>query len=191
VEKAAARAEIKRRLGRLTPRDRTEKSARALNLLVGVQEYRAAHCVLLFASLPDEIDTLPIIRRALSDGKRVILPRCVMRTRQLVLCPISDVDRDLAIGTLGIREPIGDGTVATAEIDFAVIPARAYDEEGNRLGRGAGFYDRLLGDPSFRAIRCGLAYEEQVLVGLPCEAHDRPVEIIVTDRKVRRIRQAC
>jgi len=187
MEKKEARQEVRRRLERLTASERAARSARALARLVALDEYRSARTVLLFASLPDELDTLPIIRRALADGKRVALPRSDAPARQLRLCPVADMERDLAPGTYGILEPTGSGAVPRGEIDFALIPARAYDEHGNRLGRGAGFYDRLLADPSFRAARCGLAYEEQMLADLPHDPHDQAVQIVVTDRKLRRL----
>jgi 5-formyltetrahydrofolate cyclo-ligase len=187
MEKKEARAEVQRRVARLTGPERAEKSARAFRLLSELPEFRAARTVLLFVSIPDEIDTLPIIRRALANGKTVVLPRCEMKTHRLLLYSISSVERDLVPGPYGIPEPTGNMAVPPAQIDFVLVPARAYDGHGNRLGRGAGFYDRFLADPALKATPCGIAYEEQVLPHVPHDPHDLPVRIIVTDREVRRI----
>jgi 5-formyltetrahydrofolate cyclo-ligase len=62
----------------------------------------------------------------------------------------------------------------------------AYDRQGGRLGRGGGYYDRFLGQPGLRAVRCGLAFAEQVVDELPTAPHDQPVDIVVTDQEVLR-----
>lgn len=186
MEKKAARAEIRRRIQHLTAEERAEKSRRASALLRSLPEFQRARCVLLFVSLPDEVDTVPLIHQALSDSKAVVLPRCEPAERRLALCAVRDFSRDLAPGALGIQEPVGYNTVQPGAIDLAIIPGRAFDERGQRLGRGAGYYDRLLADADFRAVRCGLVFEEQVLPAVPTDAHDEPVDIIVTDRAIRR-----
>ena len=96
-------------------------------------------------------------------------------------CVVRDLERDLAPGAYGILEPTGTEVVGPGGVDLVLVPARGFDREGNRLGRGAGFYDRYMSQPSFRATRCGIAFAAQVLPRVPCEAHDLPVEVLITE----------
>jgi len=184
MEKKEARTEIKRRLKSLTNEERKTKSEKALELLVSLEEFRTARVLLLFVSMDDEIDTLPTILHALNNNKQVILPKCRMEDHELILCPVNSID-DLAPGAYGILEPTTNASIAASELDFILLPARAFDEQGNRLGRGAGFYDRLLSDCSLNATLCGIAYEEQILPSVPNDSHDKRVDIVVTDHRVR------
>jgi 5-formyltetrahydrofolate cyclo-ligase len=93
---------------------------------------------------------------------------------------------DLAPGVFGILEPAGNETVEPGSIDFLLVPARGFDRQGNRLGRGGGYYDRYMSHPDFRATRCGVAYSAQVLDAIPHDAHDLPVHILVTESGVLR-----
>ena len=91
----------------------------------------------------------------------------------------------LALGAFHIEEPQGDDTVDPDSIELMVIPAVAYDRNGNRLGRGKGFYDRLLA--STKARKVGIAYDFQLVDEIPAEPHDVPVDIVITEtRFIRR-----
>lgn len=185
MEKAQAREHIKRAVSALSTGERAEKSDRIRDALLKLPEFAGAKVVMLFASMPDEVDTLPIISAALEAGKTVALPKVLSRTREMIACPITDLDEDTSAGVFGILEP----TAAAADvctIDFCLVPARAFDRLGRRLGRGAGYYDRFMADPTFRATRCGIAFTEQILEAVPCQPHDLPVHIIVTDAEVIR-----
>ena len=189
MEKAAARREIKRRLRNLTPRQRHEASERIRQNLAALPEYQRAATVMLFVALPDEIETLPIIRDALAAGKRVVLPKVDTRHHTMEAHLIEDPDRDLAPGAMGILEPRDCPTVPHDQVDLVVVPARGFDRQGNRLGRGAGYYDRYMSRPGFRAVRCGVAHSLQVLDHLPHDPHDLPVDILVTEQGAMRFRR--
>lgn len=186
MEKTEARSEVKRRIDALSPGQRIEKSRRIATQLLRTPEFTAARVVMLFASMPDEADTRPIIDASLAAGKTVLLPRVDPKTRQMAACPIKDVATDTAPSTYGILEPVGSICVAAAAIDFCLVPARAFDRSGGRLGRGAGYYDRFMADHAFRAFRCGIAFQEQIIDAVPHEAHDLPVQMIVTDSEIIR-----
>ena len=180
MEKAEARREIKRRIAALSAAERRAKSLRISERLAADPHFSSARVVMLFASMPDEADTLPIIKAALAAGKTVVLPKVNEQTRDMAACPIEDVAADTASGTYGILEPHSD-PVDVSAIDFCLVPARAFDRAGARLGRGAGYYDRFMADPQFRAFRCGIAFHEQVLDEVPRDSHDLPVQLIITD----------
>ena len=91
---------------------------------------------------------------------------------------------DLAVGQFGILEPKpGISQLAARDpIDVALVPGLAFDETGNRLGRGMGYFDRLL--PGIGGTKIALAYDFQILKGIPAEAHDACVDFIVTEIRV-------
>jgi 5-formyltetrahydrofolate cyclo-ligase len=88
----------------------------------------------------------------------------------------------LALGAFQIEEPQGDDTVDIAKIEMIVVPAIAYDRRGNRVGRGKGYYDRLLA--STKATKVGVGYDFQLLdEEIPAEPHDVAVDMVITDRR--------
>lgn len=184
MEKAEARKEVRRRIAALSPAERAAKARRIKERLLRVPEFAAAKVVMLFASMPDEADTRPIIEAALKAGKTVVLPRVNEATRDMAACRVKDLTADTAAGSYGIREPLGAAAVAVSAIDFCLLPARAFDRQGRRLGRGAGYYDRFMASPGFRAFRCGIAFHAQIMEAVPHDEHDIPVQMIVTDEEL-------
>jgi len=181
VEKAQAREEIARRLARLTPAQRREASERIRRFVAELPELRRAKTVLMFLSIADEVDTFPIISDALAAGKAIAVPKVDRRRKTMNAVALRDLASDLVPGVFGILEPRGSEVVAPGEIDFVLVPARGYDREGNRIGRGGGYYDRYMSHPDFHATRCGIAFSAQVLDAVPHAAHDLPVEVLVTE----------
>ncbi|NQT20022.1 MAG: 5-formyltetrahydrofolate cyclo-ligase [Planctomycetes bacterium] len=186
MEKAQAREHIRRAVTALSAAGRAEKSRRISDALLKLPEFAGAKVVMLFASMADEADTLPIIRAALEAGKTVVLPKVLQQTREMIACPITNVDDDMHAGGYGILEPTSNTPADVGTIDFCLVPARAFDRLGGRLGRGAGYYDRFMADPAFRAVRCGIAFGEQILETVPSQPHDLPVHVILTDTEVIR-----
>ena len=141
---------------------------------------------MFFVSFGSEIDTLPAIRSALAAGKRVAAPRADPQARALEPCEIRNPGTDLALGAHNIREPRAHcRPVPLEEIVVIIVPAAAWGEDGYRVGYGGGYYDRfLLQVPS--AIRIGLGLEVQVVPEAPHGEHDLPVDVLVTDKGVRR-----
>jgi 5-formyltetrahydrofolate cyclo-ligase len=165
---------------KLSPRQRAAKSREIEERLFSLPEFKSARMVMFFASFRSEVDTGPMIRRALTFGKRVVLPKVM--GAELALHEIADLDADVAPGVWGIPEPIESRPVMLEEIDLIVVPGAAYDEQGNRRGYGAGFYDKLR--PAFRKTTVALAFELQILPNVPADMHDVPVKKIVTDRRI-------
>lgn len=120
-----------------------------------------------------------MVRRALAFGKRVALPK-VAGTR-LELFEISNYDTDVSPGAWGIPEPREPRPVGPGEIDLIIVPGAAFDCRGNRLGYGAGFYDKLLA--TFTGTTVALAFEAQIVAMVPADLHDIPVGVIVTEKR--------
>ena len=121
-----------------------------------------------------------MIRRALTSGKRVILPK--VNGKELELFEIKNFDKDVSSGAWGIPEPRASAPVRLDELDIIIVPGAAFDEQGNRLGYGAGFYDKLLS--AFKKPTVALAFEEQIVSAVPAASHDIPIKKIVTDKRV-------
>ena len=164
----------------LSPGKRTAKSREIEERLFSLSEFKSARVILFFASFRSEVDTGPMIRRALAFGKRVVLPK--VKGTEMVLNEILDLDKDVSPGTWGIPEPHEPRPVMLEEIDLIIVPGAAYDEHGNRVGYGAGFYDKLL--PAFKKTTVALAFESQIVPNVPTEMHDVPIKKIVTERRV-------
>lgn len=147
--------------------------------------FDAAGTVLLYVSaFPEEINTLPMLERALAEGKRLVCPRVDRPSRRLRLFQVDDLRTDLRPGTLGIPEPgRGCQPIEPDEVDWVLVPGLAFDDRGFRLGRGAGHYDRLLPTLGQEAPRWALALDCQWVDFLPTEPHDQPLNGVVSPRK--------
>lgn len=156
--------------------------------------WQQAGTVMLFAPLPDEIGVVPLIQAALAAGKVTAVPKVVrpprVARRTIWPCRIDAFPGLLRPSTYGILEP-PDGEekrLDPAAIDLVIVPALAFSPDGYRLGYGGGFYDRLLGAPSRPAVAAGVCHAWQVRDDVPREAHDVPVDWIVTEAGVRAAR---
>ena len=156
------------------------KSANAvLHHLENIAIFKESKNILLYSSLPDELDTAPIIDACQSQGKDIYLPR--VEGDDIVILKANDAH--LAIGSYNIYEPIGDNIITdNSIIDLAIIPGMAFDQNGNRLGRGKGYYDRFLSN--FNGTTVGIGYDFQLLDAIPTEAHDKRMDWIVTPNSV-------
>ena len=171
------------------------KSLTIAGHLAALPEYRSAQTVMLYAAVRGEVDTGALMARVISDGKKLVLPRAVPETRELELRRVSDPPSELAPGNYGIPEPLSGTEIIPAEsVDLVAVPGVAFDRRGNRLGYGAGYYDRFLGrrggggsPPAPRPVAVGLAFEFQVVDELPAGEHDRSVHILVTESGARRV----
>jgi 5-formyltetrahydrofolate cyclo-ligase len=138
-----------------------------------------ARTVLAYAATPDELDPTPLVTELRSRGARVAYPR-VTGPGALALhwC---ESDGSLAPGYCGIAEPDAGLPVASPDqFDLVLVPGTAFDEACGRLGMGGGFYDRLLPDLGPNALAIGLAFDEQVVAKVPAEAHDVPLDAVLT-----------
>jgi 5-formyltetrahydrofolate cyclo-ligase len=144
--------------------------------LLGNRHVKMAHTVFIYASLPDEVDTAPAISSFLDEGKRVLLPAVigdgVMELREV--CP----GKVLQKGALGISEPVGEPFTDFDAIDVAVVPGLSFDARGARLGRGKGYYDRML--PNLRnAWKIGLCFDFQMVPLVPSTEHDVRMDEVI------------
>ena len=149
-----------------------------LDTLTALPEWQAARHVLLYLALPGEIvvETLTATAR----GKRFYAPRRASG-RHLTIHPFVPGETSFAVTAFGLREPPPDAPQVSPEtLDLVIVPALLFDEIGNRLGYGGGYYDRFL--PTLRGdcVTVGVAGDGLIVPTLPTEPHDVPVAIVVT-----------
>jgi 5-formyltetrahydrofolate cyclo-ligase len=155
--------------------------------LMSLGEYKDARLLIAYCAKADEVQTRPIIEKALAEGKRVALIVTDLASKTLSFSEIRSFDDDLAPGAFGVLEPKPGRLrpVSISEADVILVPLVAWDEEGRRLGYGAGYFDRALAGAG-GVTKVGLALELQRLPRIPESRHDVPLDVIVTERRVVR-----
>jgi 5-formyltetrahydrofolate cyclo-ligase len=161
-------------------------AARLSNLvqhnLTGSSDYVSTACVILYAAKDNEVATDLIFAHAIASGRRVFYPRVVPESLDLHLVRVDRLAQ-LQPGAFGILEPTGSEIARDADIERALIcvPGVAFGSAGERLGRGGGYYDRLIATLAPQTVTVGLAYSFQVLDRLPESPLDRRLGLIVTE----------
>jgi 5-formyltetrahydrofolate cyclo-ligase len=179
ARKRALRREMRARWRALSPAERAADSAALRERLRATPTWRAAETVLFFAPLPDEPDLWPLLEEALREGRRVALPRFRADDDRFEPVEVRDPARDLNPGAFGIREPgPASPLLPPNRLDLTLVPGLAFGEDGKRLGRGRGYYDRLL--PMLGGVFCGVAMDWQVWPSVPAGPLDQLVNEIVT-----------
>ncbi|PQO30551.1 5-formyltetrahydrofolate cyclo-ligase [Blastopirellula marina] len=138
---------------------------------------------LVYVSVRDEVKTTRILEEVLANGHQVVVPYC-LTNQELGLFLLTD-PQQLERGAFGILEPIAtlraEQTVAPEMLDTIVVPGVAFDRHGNRIGYGKGYFDRLLTNLRSDCLKIGLAFDCQIFPEIPADAHDRPVDHLITE----------
>lgn len=137
-----------------------------------------AQNILLFYPHKNEVNLLPLISILQKKGVNVYLPKTSSQDIHPILV---ESLKNLKKGKFGIPEPEGK-EASYEDIDVVIVPAVAFDKKGHRIGYGKGYYDRFL--KNFKGLKIGVAYDFQIVDKIPYEAHDIPVDIIVTPTKI-------
>lgn len=190
ADKPVVRELLKARLRALPPQDRSRASQAIARNVLDLPEYRQARCVMLFVSMASEADTSAIAADAWQHGKRVLVPVARMEDRSMHAVEIASLAEAKRRTAVGVMEPESGTPIDPAEIDLILVPGLGFGPSGERIGRGAGFYDRFLADRRLRAITCGLGFEVQVIEGIPMSPRDIALQMLVTETQVRRFRRS-
>ncbi|HRF85462.1 MAG TPA: 5-formyltetrahydrofolate cyclo-ligase [Alloprevotella sp.] len=178
LTKKEIRQEIRKRKQQFSATLVREQSSRIMHQLEEHPHFQSAQTLLMYYSLPDEPDTSAFIERW-HHSKLILLP--VVCGDHLLLRKYTGCT-NLINGSFSISEPKGEIFTNYEDIDLAVIPGVAFDREGNRLGRGRGYYDRLLERPEFseKVYKIGICFPFQKMDMIPCDTWDKPMDIILT-----------
>lgn len=174
--KKELRSIVRQRKGEHSAEELEALSRQATTRLLELAEVKAAHTVMLYCALPDEVQTLPLIRALKDEGKRILLPAVTGATEMELR--VYETDNDLRTGSFGIMEPAGRAFTKTEEIDVMIIPGMAFDAAGNRLGRGKGYYDRFLA-MAHRAYRIGVCFPFQMFDEIPAGEFDVKMDKVI------------
>lgn len=177
MEKKEIRRKIKNLRLMLSEMEKVTAAEQVFAQLEKSAAFMLAERICLYNSLPDELSTKAFIAKW-HGRKNFFLPR--VNGVNLDILPY--VPDSVHTGAYDIEEPDGEDIIDPRILDMIVVPAVAYDKSGNRLGRGKGFYDRLLA--STRATTVGVAYDFQLFDELPTEPHDIPVDMVITQTSV-------
>ena len=175
MTKKELRQQIKQ-LKNMTPRAMWEVEAEMVfTTIEKMPAWLQAQHILCYWSLPDELPTHECVNRWLTDGKSIYLPR--VKGDDLEIVPYHGAESLDDNNKFHIGEPVGDA-VDPSCLELIIVPAVALDHKRNRLGRGKGFYDRLLSTTTCTTI--GVACDFQLVDEVPVEDHDRPLDCVVT-----------
>lgn len=146
--------------------------------LAALPDYQNASRLMAFLNMSHEVSLDSLLREALREGKEVYVPHCVARGHMEAVRLVS-LD-EVTQGAYGIREPLHRETyVSPTDMELIIVPGLAFDADGHRLGRGAGFYDRYLARTPAAAI-AAVAWDIQIVSQVPTEGHDAIMPTIVT-----------
>ncbi len=186
VTKDEIRNDIAKRLAALSTAKIEDKVRRIEKRLFEFANFLEANIVLLYINSANEVNSQQIIKRCFDINKIVILPAFNTNTHEMQLMKVDDIDTDLSVGSRGILEPDDSrcNIVPIECIDIAIIPGIAFDEKGGRIGSGEGYYDRLIPQLTITTRKVALAFEDQIVQQIQMDAHDKHVDIIITDERI-------
>lgn len=183
--KAGLRAMVRDRLRGMTGRERARLSGAVCEEAVLWRPLMRAGCVLAYAPMPMEVDIEPLIEALLGCGVTVCVPRVDWEANTIAPVPIRDMIGDMSVTEHGVRQPQEHlPAIDIAEVEVIVTPAVGFDLAGGRLGRGGGFYDRVLGAQPRPGAVLGVGFEAQVLEEVPMEGHDQRVDALATSARL-------
>jgi 5-formyltetrahydrofolate cyclo-ligase len=177
--KVSLRKQIRGALQKFPPAVRDALSAQVRDRLKEQAIWKNAGSVLFFAPLADEPDLWPLLEEALAGKKIAALPRSDSANNGYIAGRVQNLRAEIVTGQFGIREPCASCVeIPLNRLDLVLIPGVGFDLQGRRLGRGRGFYDRLLADVD--GIKCGIAFDEQVVNEIPAGPQDVRLNFILT-----------
>lgn len=175
MDKTELRREIRARKRAMTEEEIETRSAKLAQLFFASEAYQNAKTIYGYLPYNQEVRTVPMLERALKDGKKVAVPK--VYGDEMKFLYLDDLNA-VAKGYAGIPEPIADEPVAQDKTALVLMPGLAFDPQGHRIGYGGGFYDKFLAaEPNHPTL--ALCYEFQMLPNLDVEDHDIPVDTVL------------
>ena len=175
MDKTILRKKMKEQKRSMTQEQIIRASERLGELFASCEPYRKANTIYFYLPYNQEVRTVPMLERALLEGKRVAVPKVYGDEMRFIY--IENLS-GIAPGSFGIPEPVADGPVADDPTALVLMPGLAFDRQGNRMGYGGGFYDKFLNqEPNHPTV--ALCYEFQMQPSLPVEAYDVPVDLVL------------
>jgi len=184
MDKSTLRHEIKKRLVQISREDRIAKSKQICDRVIKSDIFQGASVVMMFLSLPHEVDTTPLILSAWQQGKTVAVPKISWEQRHMIPVEITSLETGLKTESMGLRTPTNGVPVPFDEIDLIITPGLGFDKDGNRLGRGGSFYDNFFKHKKITAARWAVAFSQQICDEIPNDDNDVPIDAVVTENEI-------
>ena len=178
--KAQLRSEIATKRKALDAQWLASASRRVAQNLQSLDAFQSAETVALYMAITGEVQLDTLFPRCWTLGKRTCIPVFNANLKMYEMAEITKETR-FETGHYGIQEPVSPSILDTDSIDLIVVPGVAFDAKGHRLGRGGGYYDRLL--DGFPGETTAVAFDFQILPAIPTHSHDMPVDAIATETK--------
>jgi 5-formyltetrahydrofolate cyclo-ligase len=177
--KAVLRQKLRAEASRRSPAEVADGSRAICERIRQQDVWQKAGAVLFYAALTGEPDLALLIESGLKEGKTIALPRYDGGSARYQVCRINEPAAKLVGGQFGVMEPSPECPVAELnKLDLALVPGIGFSLNGCRLGRGKGYFDRMLSE--VRGWKCGVAFDWQVTIEIPTEQHDIRLNSIVT-----------
>jgi 5-formyltetrahydrofolate cyclo-ligase len=177
--KVTLRSALRAHAQTISAAERAAASAQLCERLAAEKCFQRARGILFFAPLTDEPDIWPLLKKTLAGGCEIALPRFNRAQNSYAAVAVRDLAADIVVGQFAVREPAAHCPVVPwNRLDLLLVPGLGFDARGTRLGRGKGFYDRLL--PLANGVKCGLAFDWQMLAEIPAAPHDVTLNCILT-----------
>lgn len=188
-QRRAMRVELRERRAGLSPREQADVAVAVRTRLARIVALERAQVVGGYRAIRGEVDLDAALTRLHDGGAMVTVPR--VSGDRLDFMPWSPTSRTVA-GSFGIDEPINGEPLPLSQHDVVLVPLVAFDETGQRLGQGGGFYDRAIAAAgASRPLLIGVAHAFQQVRSVPVEAWDMPLDAVVTEERVHEFRVGC
>ncbi len=182
AEKAKIRKEILHKLRSQSSFERTRKSAEIKKKLFNDNAFQSCSYIMFYVSKDDEVDTHSMITEALRGKKRIAVPVISAGEKGITPSEVKNPEEEFEEGPFRIKQPKKEylRPVPVEDIDVVIVPGVAFDKSGNRMGRGAGYYDNFLKTISPPVLTIGLAFDFQIVRRVPTLFRDVPVKKIIS-----------
>lgn len=182
-EKKELRATYQAMLQQLSAAEVRQRSAEICASALALPALQQKRTIAAYSSFGQEVITQPLLANLLAAGFALTLPVVDQQNRKMDFRYVDDL-LTLRPGVYGILEPHDGRLCPPEEIELFFLPGLAFDRQGNRLGRGGGYYDRYLSTIQPPAVKVGLAFQLQIAEALPVDAHDIKVDAVITEEGI-------
>ncbi len=160
-----------------------KNSSIIIDKIINTDIYKQSKVVFIYMDFNKEVMTSQLIKRMLSEKKRVVIPYTDTINTELIPSEITK-QADLKLNSFGYYEPVSIMPVDPEEIDLVIVPGVVFDKQLNRIGFGKGYYDKILIKLKPSAVKIAVAHEFQVFELIPTEEHDIKMDMIITEKSI-------
>ena len=183
MDKKGLRREILKIRNNISMNIREKQDKLIYDKFINSELYKNANNLFIYVSFGSEVNTHKIIEKAIKDNKNVYVPKTYVDKREMAAVKIHSLD-ELIVDSYGILEPKNvDKINVSKEFDLIIMPGVAFDISGNRIGYGAGYYDKYISSNNKQYVKVALAYDEQIVDTIEKEGHDIKVDYIINSKK--------